>query len=147
MKILLQRVAQASVSVDGDEVSRIGPGLLVFLGLEQADDRDIATRLLQRLLDYRIFPDSAGRMNLSLAQHGGDILLVSQFTLAADTSRGRRPGFSGALAPAEAEPLYAFCLDYLAAQHGQGSVAAGVFGADMQVGLVNDGPVTFLLSS
>ncbi|MEQ8514076.1 MAG: D-aminoacyl-tRNA deacylase [Chromatocurvus sp.] len=125
----------------------MGPGLLVFLGLEQGDDRDVATRLLQRLLGYRIFPDERGRMNLSVADRGGDILLVSQFTLAADTSRGRRPGFSCAMAPAEAEPLYAFCLDYLATRHSRARVAGGVFGADMQVGLVNDGPVTFLLSS
>ena len=86
-------------------------------------------------------------MNLSVAARGGDILLVSQFTLAADTTRGRRPGFSCAMPPDEAEPLYAFCLDYLAAQHPRARVAGGVFGADMQVGLVNDGPVTFLLSS
>jgi len=147
MKMLLQRVTQASVAVDTEEVSRIGPGLLVFLGLEQADDREVANRLLHRLLGLRIFPDDAGRMNRSVVDSGGDILLVSQFTLAADTSRGRRPGFSAALPPAAAEPLYDFCLDYLASQHPQARVCGGVFGANMQIGLVNDGPATFLLSA
>lgn len=147
MKILLQRVAHASVSVDAVRASRIGPGLLVFVGLERNDNSDIAATLLQRLLNYRIFADDAGRMNLSVVDAGGDILLVSQFTLAADTTRGRRPGFSRAMAPAEAESLYVFCLDYLASHHSLGHVAGGVFGADMQVSLQNDGPVTFLLSS
>lgn len=147
MKILLQRVTQASVSVEDVTVSRIGPGLLVFLGLQQDDSRDTAEQLLHRLLGYRIFADAAGRMNLSVADAAGDILLVPQFTLAADTTRGRRPGFSCAMPPVDAEPLYDFCLDWLVSNHAPGNVAGGVFGADMQVGLVNNGPVTFLLSS
>lgn len=147
MKILLQRVTRADVSVGEATFSRIGPGLLVFLGLEQDDGRSNAEPLLHRLLAYRIFADAAGRMNRSVADAAGDILLVPQFTLAADTTRGRRPGFSCAMPPADAEPLYAFCLDWLASNHASGRVAGGVFGADMQVSLVNDGPVTFLLSA
>ncbi|MFN2329302.1 MAG: D-aminoacyl-tRNA deacylase [Chromatocurvus sp.] len=147
MKLLLQRVTQASVSVEDVTVSRIGPGLLVFLGLEQGDSRSTAEQLLHRLLGYRIFADAAGRMNLSVTDAAGDILVVPQFTLAADTTRGRRPGFSRAMPPAEAQPLYDFCLDWLELKQSSASVAGGVFGADMQVSLVNDGPVTFLLTS
>ena len=147
MKILLQRVTQASVTVDDAEVSRIDAGLLVFLGLEQGDNSAIAEKLLQRVLAYRMFADEAGRMNLSVVDRAGSVLLVPQFTLAADTAQGRRPGFSCAMPASEAGRLYAFCLDFLVAQHPRGTVAGGVFGADMQVGLVNDGPVTFMLSS
>lgn len=147
MKVLLQRVTQASVAVDDAEVSRVAAGLLVFLGLEQGDNSAIAEKLLQRVLSYRMFPDAAGRMNLSVADCAGSVLLVPQFTLAADTARGRRPGFSCAMPASEAGRLYAFCLDFLTEQQPQGRVAGGVFGADMQVSLVNDGPVTFLLSS
>ena len=118
-------------------------GLLVFLGLEQGDNSAIAEKLLQRVLVYRMFPDERGRMNLSVADRAGGVLMVPQFTLAADTARGRRPGFSCAMPACEAGRLYAFCLDFLAAEHSQGTVAGGVFGADMQVSLVNDGPVTF----
>lgn len=147
MKLLLQRVTRADVSVEEETVSRIGPGLLVFLGLEQDDRRSTAEQLLHRLLAYRVFADAAGRMNVSVADAAGDVLLVPQFTLAADTTRGRRPGFSCAMPPADAEPLYGFCLDWLASNHTSGKVAGGVFGADMQVSLINDGPVTFLLSA
>jgi D-tyrosyl-tRNA(Tyr) deacylase len=144
MKALLQRVSRASVTVAGREVAAIGPGLLVFLGLDQGDDRAVAERLLERVLRYRIFADEAGRMNRSVVDAGGGVLLVSQFTLAASTDRGLRPGFSSALPPGEAAPLYAHAVAWLRQRHEP--VASGEFGADMQVSLVNDGPVTFLLA-
>jgi D-tyrosyl-tRNA(Tyr) deacylase len=147
MKALLQRVSEASVRVATEEVSRIGPGLLVFLGMDRGDDRETAERLLRRVLDYRLFADEEGRMNRSLVDCGGQILLVSQFTLAADTRSGRRPGFSTALAPAQAEPLYEACLGYLRRELDASRVAGGRFGAHMRVALVNDGPVTFLLEA
>lgn len=143
MKALLQRVSQASVSVDGTVVAEIGPGLLVFLGLDQGDDKASAERMVNKLLAYRIFADAQGRMNCNVQEVGGDVLLVSQFTLSADTRKGLRPGFSSALEPAAAEALYQQFLTLLRVQHTQ--VSAGVFGADMQVALTNDGPVTFLL--
>jgi D-tyrosyl-tRNA(Tyr) deacylase len=145
MRALLQRVARAEVTVAGEEVGRIGPGLVVFLGLEPGDDRPGGRRLLERVLNYRVFADSEGRMNCSLRDSGGAILLISQFTLAADTTRGRRPGFSTAMPPAEAEPLFEALYADLQALHD--SVAGGRFGADMQVSLLNDGPVTLLLES
>ena len=145
MKALLQRVSSASVSVAGECVGEIGAGLLVLLGLDRGDDRAGAERMLERILAYRIFPDSEGRMNRSVADINGGVLLVSQFTLSADTGRGLRPGFSGAMAPQEARPLYDFVLAELQRRHSP--VAAGLFGADMQVSLTNDGPVTFLLES
>ena len=145
MKALLQRVSSASVSVAGECVGEIGTGLLVLLGLDRGDDRAGAERMLERILAYRIFPDSEGRMNRSVTDISGGVLLVSQFTLSADTGRGLRPGFSGAMAPQEARPLYDFVLAELQWRHSP--VAAGLFGADMQVSLTNDGPVTFLLES
>jgi len=145
VKALLQRVSSASVSVAGECVGEIGTGLLVLLGLDRGDDRAGAERMLERILAYRIFPDSEGRMNRSVADINGGVLLVSQFTLSADTGRGLRPGFSGAMAPQEARPLYDFVLAELQRRHSP--VAAGLFGADMQVSLTNDGPVTFLLES
>ena len=145
MKALLQRVSSASVSVAGECVGEIGEGLLVLLGLDRGDDRAGAVRMLERILAYRVFADSAGRMNRSVTDINGGVLLVSQFTLSADTGRGLRPGFSGAMAPQEARPLYDFMLDELQRRHTP--VAAGLFGADMQVSLTNDGPVTFLLES
>ena len=143
MKALLQRVSSASVSIGGELVGEIGGGLLVLLGLDKGDDRAVAERMLDKLLAYRVFADEAGRMNRSVADIEGGVLLVSQFTLSADTGKGLRPSFSRALPPAEAEPLYDHLLSELRRRHT--SVAAGFFGADMQVGLVNDGPVTFLL--
>lgn len=143
MKALLQRVSSAAVHVDGECVGAIDAGLLVLLGLDRGDDIAVAEKLLHRLLRYRIFSDDNGRMNRSVADSGGGVLLVSQFTLSADTRKGLRPGFSNALPPAEAEALYAATLSRLQALHSP--VAAGRFGADMQVSLVNDGPVTFLL--
>ncbi|MDH5171008.1 MAG: D-aminoacyl-tRNA deacylase [Gammaproteobacteria bacterium] len=145
MKALLQRVTCASVSVGGAVVGEIGAGLLVLLGLDKGDDRPAADRMLDRLLAYRVFADAQGRMNRSVADVNGGVLLVSQFTLSADTARGLRPGFSRALAPAEAQALYEYMLAGLQRRHAP--VAAGVFGADMQVSLTNDGPVTFLLES
>jgi D-tyrosyl-tRNA(Tyr) deacylase len=145
MKALLQRVSSASVSVDGRRVGEIDTGLLVFLGMDKGDDEASTDRMLDRLLAYRVFPDQAGRMNRSVAEIGGGVLLVSQFTLAADTRKGLRPSFSSALPPAAAEALYQYTLETLRGRHPD--VAAGVFGADMQVSLVNDGPVTFLLES
>ena len=140
---LLQRVSAASVSVDGEVVGSIGAGLLVLLGIEKGDSRQEADRLLDRLLRYRVFADAEGKMNLGLADTGGGLLLVSQFTLAADTRKGLRPGFSTAAAPAEAEKLYDYMLEAASQRHAE--VAGGRFGADMQVSLVNDGPVTFWL--
>jgi D-tyrosyl-tRNA(Tyr) deacylase len=145
VKALLQRVSSASVSVAGECVGEIGEGLLVLLGLDRGDDRAGAVRMLERILAYRVFADSAGRMNRSVTDVNGGVLLVSQFTLSADTGRGLRPGFSGAMAPQEARPLYDFMLAELQRRHTP--VAAGLFGADMQVNLTNDGPVTFLLES
>lgn len=145
MLALLQRVTRASVEVAGEVTGAIGPGLLVLLGIEKEDGREQADRLLHKLLAYRVFPDEAGRMNRSLQESGGGLLLVSQFTLAADTNKGLRPSFSSAKAPDEAEVLYDYMLEEARRHHG--NVAAGRFGADMQVALVNDGPVTFILRS
>ncbi|AQA17479.1 D-tyrosyl-tRNA(Tyr) deacylase [Halioglobus japonicus] len=143
MKALLQRVSTAKVEVGGETVGEIGAGLLVLLGLDKGDDEAKAQRLLDKLLGYRVFADDEGRMNRSVADTGGGILLVSQFTLSADTRKGTRPSFSSAMPPAEAEGLYNLTLQMLRDKHAD--VAAGSFGADMQVSLTNDGPVTFLL--
>ena len=145
MRALLQRVSNASVNVAGECVGEIGAGLLVLLGLDRGDDRPGAVRMLERILAYRVFADSEGRMNRSVTDIQGGVLLVSQFTLSADTGRGLRPGFSGAMAPQEARVLYDFVLAELQRRHSP--VATGLFGADMQVSLTNDGPVTFLLES
>ncbi|MCB1873221.1 MAG: D-tyrosyl-tRNA(Tyr) deacylase [Gammaproteobacteria bacterium] len=143
MIALLQRVSQARVEIAGNAVAGIDRGLLVLVGVEREDDRRKAERLLERLLGYRVFPDSDGRMNISLAQMGGGLLLVPQFTLAADTRKGTRPGFSSAAAPQQGEQLFDYLLAYAASRHTP--VAGGVFGANMQVVLTNDGPVTFWL--
>jgi D-tyrosyl-tRNA(Tyr) deacylase len=143
LKALLQRVSEASVSVAGHEISRIGPGLLVLLGVVAHDDRAAAARLADKTLGLRIFRDAAKPMNRSVVDVEGEILVVSQFTLAADTSRGRRPSFVAAAPPTEAEALYEHYVAQLA--KGCGTVRTGQFGADMQVRLVNDGPVTILL--
>ena len=144
MKLLLQRVREASVTVAGTEVGRIGQGLLVFVGVEREDSAELAARLTERLLNYRMFADAEGKTNLSVRDIAGGVLLVSQFTLAADTRRGLRPGFSLAATPALAESLYRNMLEQLRNEpHVQ--VASGIFAADMQVSLINDGPVTFLL--
>ena len=145
MRALLQRVTGASVSVGGEVTGEIDRGLLVFLGLDKGDDRAAADRLLDKMLAYRVFPDDSGRMNCSVTDVTGGVLLVSQFTLSADTRKGLRPSFSSAMEPADAEALYAYFLQRLRENHAL--VAAGVFGADMQVSLTNDGPVTFLLET
>nr|WP_178121677.1 MULTISPECIES: D-aminoacyl-tRNA deacylase [Pseudomonas] len=141
---MLQRVARASVEVAGDTVGAIGPGLLVLVGIEPADDEAACARMLKRLLEYRVFADGEQRMNLSLQDVGGGLLLVSQFTLAADTRSGRRPSFSTAAPPAQGERLFDHLVSLARDLHPE--VQTGRFGADMQVSLVNDGPVTFLLS-
>lgn len=143
MKALLQRVSHASVEVDSACIGSIDRGLLVFVGFDKDDDRALADKMLDRLLAYRVFADDTGRMNRSVVEAGGGVLLVSQFTLSADTQKGLRPGFSSALPPADARILYEYMLDELRARHT--IVAAGEFGADMSVSLTNDGPVTFLL--
>ncbi|WP_425221510.1 D-aminoacyl-tRNA deacylase [Pseudomonas sp.] len=145
MKGLLQRVSQARVEVEGESVGSIDRGLLVLVGIEPQDDESSADKLLKRLLEYRVFTDVDGRMNDSLTDVQGGLLLVSQFTLAADTRKGRRPGFSTAAPPDRAEALFNYLVTQARAQHPQ--VATGRFGADMQVHLVNDGPVTFLLEA
>jgi D-tyrosyl-tRNA(Tyr) deacylase len=145
MKALLQRVTQARVEVAGRVVGAIDQGLLVLVGVEPQDSQASADKLLQKLLNYRVFADAAGKTNLSLRDVSGGLLLVSQFTLVADTRSGLRPSFSSAAPPALAAQLF----DYLLAQAQQlhPQVASGEFAADMQVHLVNDGPVTFLLQS
>jgi D-tyrosyl-tRNA(Tyr) deacylase len=142
---LIQRVTRADVRVDGEVVGAIERGTLALVGVRRGDDTQGADRLLERLLSYRIFPDAAGRMNLSLRDIGGGLLLVPQFTLAADTQKGTRAGFSTAAAPDEARRLFAYLVER--AQTAHSPVAAGVFGADMQVSLINDGPVTFWLET
>ena len=140
---LLQRVRSAHVEVDGERIAAINAGLLVLVGVQQGDGSQEATRLLERLLGYRVFADAAGRMNLSLKDTNGDLLLVPQFTLAADTRSGMRPGFSTAASPADGQRLFAELARLARLAHS--SVASGQFGADMQITLVNDGPVTFWL--
>ena len=140
---LLQRVTEAWVSLDGRRVAAIDRGLLVLLGVEAGDNTGTGSRLLHKMLNYRIFPDAAGRMNVGLAAVGGGLLLVPQFTLVADTRKGLRPSFGAAAAPAQGRALFEALVAAARAQHP--SVEAGVFGANMQVGLVNDGPVTFWL--
>lgn len=145
MRALIQRVSRSSVVVDGETIAEIGPGLLVLLGIERDDDTGRADRMIDKLLAYRVFADDAGKMNLSVSDCGGGVLLVSQFTLAADTSKGLRPGFSSAADPLVARQLYQYTSERLAPRCS--SYACGQFGADMKVSLVNDGPVTFLLQT
>jgi D-tyrosyl-tRNA(Tyr) deacylase len=140
---LLQRVDGAQVVVEGAAIAAIQRGLLVLVGVEAQDGRAEADRLLERLLGYRVFPDRDGKMNLSLRDIGGALLLVPQFTLAADTGKGARPSFSPAAAPAAGKALFEYLLERAQAAHKP--VAAGCFGADMKVTLTNDGPVTFWL--
>ncbi|MCH8552024.1 MAG: D-tyrosyl-tRNA(Tyr) deacylase [Natronospirillum sp.] len=145
MKALLQRVSEADVTVEGRVVGAIGRGLLVLVGLEPDDDDARLRRMLERLLNYRVFPDEEGRMNLSLRDTGGGLLLVSQFTLAADTRKGNRPGFSTAAPPEQAAEQFARLVEMARDEHDP--VGAGEFGAMMALRLINDGPVTFLLES
>lgn len=140
---LLQRVQRAHVDVQGDRIAEISHGLLVLVGMQRGDRETEAARLLERLLGYRVFADADGKMNLNVCQAGGALLLVPQFTLAADTRSGMRPGFSAAADPGEGGRLFDYLLQQ--AQQHRIEVAGGQFGADMQVSLVNDGPVTFWL--
>lgn len=146
MLAVIQRVTQASVVVEGETVGAIDHGLLALVGVEPGDGADQVARMAQRLIGYRVFDDGQGRMNLSVGQTGGGLLLVSQFTLAADTRSGMRPGFSTAAAPAEAEPVFNQLLRTCRQNHA-GRVETGRFGAHMVISLVNDGPVTFLLKA
>lgn len=145
MIALLQRVTSSTVSVAGEPIARIGPGLLVLVGVTRNDAEQNAQRLAQRVVDYRIFADTADRMNLSVKESGGELLLVPQFTLAADTRRGRRPSFATAAGPQRAEQLFDCFTSAVHDYHPR--TACGRFGADMQVQLTNDGPVTFWLES
>ena len=142
---LLQRVSRASVEVDATIIAAIDTGLLVLIGVEKADTQAQANRLLERLLGYRVFPDTAGKMNLSLTNIKGGLLLVPQFTLPANTDKGMRPSFSPAAPPELGQALFQHLLEQARATHA--IVAAGRFGADMQVHLINDGPVTFWLQT
>ena len=140
---LIQRVKHASVSVDGKNVGEIQQGILLLLGIQKNDTRDPADKLIDKVLAYRIFADADNKMNCNVQQIEGGVLVVSQFTLAADTRKGLRPSFSSAASPAMAEELYDYFVKQMRNKHTQ--VATGIFAADMQVSLTNDGPVTFML--
>ncbi len=145
MRALVQRVAEASVKVDGETIGEIGAGLLVLVCAMDGDETSDAERLAKKIAKMRIFRDKAGKMNRSVLDEGGKVLVVSQFTLAADTRSGNRPGFSSAAKPGKGEALY---LDFVAYLRGQRIfVSTGEFGADMKVSLVNDGPVTIWIDS
>lgn len=143
MIALLQRVSEAAVDVNGDRVGNIGRGVLALIGVERGDSERQADRLLERVLAYRIFPDAGGRMNLDLRQAGAGLLLVPQFTLAANTNKGNRPSFTSAAEPAEGQRLFEYVVEQACERLPE--VATGRFGAHMRVQLVNDGPVTFWL--
>ena len=146
MKAILQRVSCASVTVDGVVVGEIAQGFLILLGVEQGDDEKEASVLADKISGLRIFTDQNDKMNLALADIDGEVLVISNFTLCADCSHGRRPGFIGAARPETAEPLYEFFCNRLL-QNGVKRVEKGIFGADMQVSLINDGPVTIDINS
>ncbi len=145
MKAVVQRVQHASVEVGGQIVGEIGRGLLVLLGVAKNDNQTVADKLLNKVLDYRIFPDADDKMNLSLKNIGGELLVVSQFTLVADTNKGLRPSFSAAASPELGRELYEYWVKE--AEKSIKNVATGQFGSDMQVSLQNDGPVTFILEA
>lgn len=145
MRLVLQRVSQGSVSVDGQVVGAIERGLVVLVGIGQGDTEATATRMIDKLLALRIFADDAGKMNRSVVDVGGEVLLISQFTLYADCRKGRRPAFTQAAAPAEAQRLYETCVACV--RRSGARTQTGIFAADMQVSLVNDGPVTIVLDS
>ena len=142
---LIQRVKHASVAVDGEVIGQIDQGLLALVGVQKHDDKASADKLLKRMLSYRVFADAEDKMNLSLSDIGGGLLLVSQFTLAADTQKGARPSFSSAASPDLGRELFEYVVNRARAQHPV--VETGRFGADMQVSLLNDGPVTFWLET
>ena len=143
MKALIQRVSSSQVEVEGNVVGKINKGLLVLIGIEKQDIEIDADKMINKVLSYRVFPDENQKMNLSLKDIKGDILVVSQFTLAADTKSGKRAGFSTAMPPNDAENLYNYFVEKIKAFNLK--TECGVFGADMSVSLINDGPVTFLL--
>ena len=143
MKALIQRVTEASVTVDNKTIGEINQGLLVLLGIEKQDDEIIVDKMVDRLLAYRVFSDADGKINLSVTDVSGSLLVVSQFTLAADTKKGLRPGFSSAAKPDVAKKLYELLIEKI--RQKSITVATGKFAADMKVALVNDGPMTFLL--
>lgn len=142
MKALIQRVKSAKVEIAGDITGQIDQGVLIFLGVEKSDTPELVDKLLQKILKYRIFSDEQGKMNLNVNQIGGSLLVVSQFTLVADTQKGTRPGFSKGASPQLGESLYDYFLVQCAKEI---NTRSGKFGADMQVSLQNDGPVTFML--
>lgn len=144
MKALIQRVSSAKVEVAGDTVGEIGGGMLLLLGVEKTDTQEVALRLLNKILGYRIFADDEGKMNLNVQQVAGELLVVSQFTLVADTKKGSRPGFSKGATPEAGERLYDFFVQQCAKQI---TTQTGSYGKDMAVSLVNDGPVTFMLEA
>ncbi|MFT5691275.1 MAG: D-tyrosyl-tRNA(Tyr) deacylase [Oceanicoccus sp.] len=143
LKALIQRVTTASVAIDGNIAGEIDHGLLVLLGVERGDDQDKVVRMVRRLTAYRVFSDTAGKMNLSVEDVAGSLLVVSQFTIVADTSKGLRPGFSASAKPEQAKMLYEQFIEEVKKKNIR--VESGQFAADMQVALVNDGPVTFML--
>lgn len=145
MIALLQRVSHASVEVDGKQIAQIDHGLLLFIGIEKNDDESIADRLIERFLGYRVFADQEGKMNLSVTDIEGGVLLVPQFTLAADTGKGARPSFSSAASPQLGKALFHYVVQQTRRRYPQ--VSSGEFGANMQVQLENDGPVTFWLQA
>lgn len=147
MKALVQRVTEASVTIDGEKVAEIGLGYLVLFGVTHADTESDAARMAERVVKLRIFEDDAGKTNRSIADVGGAVIVVSQFTLYADTAHGNRPGFSNAARPDLAVPLYESFVAHLRALLGDGRVQTGRFGADMKVRLLNDGPFTVELAS
>lgn len=143
MIALIQRVTQASVSIDGQKTASIAHGLLALIGVEKSDTEGVAAELADKILHYRVFADDAGKMNLDVRQAAGQLLLVPQFTLVADTQKGRRPGFSAGATPTQGRDLFDCLVSYTSVP--DVTVETGTFGADMQVSLVNDGPVTFWL--
>ncbi|TCK06879.1 D-aminoacyl-tRNA deacylase [Marinobacterium mangrovicola] len=145
MKGLIQRVNHASVRVSGEEIGSIQKGILLLLGVDKEDDQAKSDKLLHKVMNYRIFPDADGRMNLSLADTGYEMLVVSQFTLVADTRKGMRPGFSRGAPPELGEALYKYFV--ARAEESDNRIQTGEFGADMKITLENDGPVTFMLES
>jgi D-tyrosyl-tRNA(Tyr) deacylase len=147
MRALIQRVREASVIIDGVSISSIGKGMLLFLGVAQTDSAQDAEALARRCASLRIFEDDAGKMNKSVSEAGGGVLVVSQFTLYADTTRGNRPGFSGAAPPAQAEELYEQFVRGLKTELGEQRIRTGKFRAMMDVALINDGPVTIMMES
>lgn len=145
MRILIQRVTQASVAIEGVIHAAINTGLLLFIGIEREDNGEIASKMAKKVLSYRLFADGEDKMNLNVMDVKGEVLAISQFTLAADTHKGLRPSFSAAAPPEQAEVLYEDFIVSLREQYQ--AIASGVFGANMQVQLINDGPVTFLLET